>query len=134
MSKKTNKDTPPSVGDKESKKLVYKIEEVIRLTQIDEDTLETWEKEFPFLNAGRTGGGKKFFRQRDLDIILRIKDLLTSSTLTMAGIKRRIEQEFDLAPSGPIHPDKLRKALYNVRDELQQIATTLDKAQTKRYK
>jgi len=113
--------------DKPKGKLVYGFEEVARLAKIDIPTLESWEEEFPFLNAGRTGSGQKFFRQKDLDIILRIKELLAGKTLTMAGIKRRVEEEFGLLPSLHVHPEKLRKALYNVRDELQQIAFSLEK-------
>ncbi len=45
----------------------------------------------------------------------------------MAGIRRRIEEEFALRPSGPIHPEKLKRALYDVRDELQDIVTALEK-------
>ena len=115
-------------------KLVYRYEEVSRLAQVDRETLDNWEKEFAFLNAGRTGAGQKFFRQRDLDIILRIKALLAEKTLTMAGVKRRIEQEFQLAPAEPIHPDKLKKALYHVRDELNQIASFLGKDSGKKEK
>ena len=118
--------------DKSKPKLIYRYDEVSRITAIDEGTLESWEKEFPFLNAGRTGRGKKFFRQKDLDIIVRIKELLAAKTLTMAGIKRRIEEEFGLLPSAPIHPEKLRKALYNVREELQEIASSLEKGPKKR--
>jgi len=118
--------------EKPKAKLVYRIEEVARLAKLDEETLESWEKEFPFLNAGRTGNGRKFFRQKDVDIILRIKELVSERTLTMAGIKRRVEEEFGLAPSAPVHPEKLRKALYNVREELQQIASSLEKTSKKK--
>jgi len=118
--------------EKPKAKLVYKLEEVIRLAKLDAETLESWEKEFPFLNAGRTGNGQKFFRQRDVDIILRIKELASTRTLTMAGIKRRIEEEFGLALSAPVHPEKLRKALCNVREELLEIASSLEKAPKKR--
>ncbi len=129
-----SEDTEPKLfkEEKPKAKLVYKIEEVARLAKLDEETLESWEKEFPFLNAGRTGNGRKFFRQRDVDIILRIKELASERTLTMAGIKRRVEEEFGLAPSAPVHPEKLRKALYNVREELQQIATSLEKTPKKK--
>ena len=113
--------------DKPKAKLVYRFGEVARLAGLDEETLESWEKEFPFLNAGRTGNGQKIFRQRDVDIILRIKELLSTRTLTMAGIKRRIQEEFGLVPSAPVHPEQLRKALYSVREELQQIASSLEK-------
>lgn len=118
--------------EKAKPKLVYRFDEVARLTKLDEDTLEAWEEEFPFLNAGRTGSGQKFFRQKDVDIILRIKELLAEKTLTMAGIKRRVEEEFGLAPAVPVHPEKLRKALYGVRDELQQIAASLEKPAKKK--
>ncbi len=129
----TNTDIKPAAKDEKPKaKLVYKFDEVARLAGLDAATLESWEQEFPFLNAGRTGGGQKFFRQKDVDIILRIKELTASKTLTMAGIKRRIEEEFGLIPTTPIHPEKLRKALYNVRDELQQIVSSLGTKPKKR--
>jgi DNA-binding transcriptional MerR regulator len=113
--------------EKPKAKLVYRLDEVVRLAKLDAETLEAWETEFPFLNAGRTGSGQKFFRQKDVDMILRIKELTDAKTLTMAGIKRRVEEEFGLVPTLPIHPEKLRKALYNVRGELQQIASVLEK-------
>jgi DNA-binding transcriptional MerR regulator len=120
-------------ANKEKKvKLVYKLDEVIRLTGVDADTLATWEEEFPFLIAGLTGSGEKFFRQQDVAIIGRIKELMAGKTLTMAGIKRRIEEEFGLVRSQPIHPEKLRKALNNVRDELQDIVSSLDGGRKKK--
>jgi DNA-binding transcriptional MerR regulator len=125
--KNESAEAKPNKNDKPRGKLAYKFDEVARLAKLDLETLETWEKEFPFLNAGRTGSGRKFFRQKEVDIILRIKELLSTKTLTMAGTRRRIEEEFGLIPSLPVNPEKLRKALYNVRDELQQIASTLEK-------
>ena len=118
--------------DKAKAKLVYKLDEVSRLTGVDEATLSTWEEEFPFLAAGLTGSGEKFFRQQDVAIIARIKDLMAAKTLTMAGIKRRIEDEFGLARSAPVHPERLRKALNNVRDELQDIVSVLDGGRKKK--
>ncbi len=121
-----------AAGIKPPEKLVYGFQEVAKLVDVEPETLETWENEFPFLNAGRTGTGQRFFRQKDVDIIRRIKELLSEKALTLAGIKRRIEQEFGLAPADHVHPDKLRKALYTVRDELHQIAKTLDKGPRKK--
>jgi len=106
-------------------KLVYKLDEVCRMTGVDADTLAVWEGEFPFLTAGLTGSGEKFFRQQDVDIISRIRELTARNTLTKAGIRRRIEDEFGLVHASPVHPEKLRTALNNVRDELQDIVSTL---------
>ncbi len=128
---KESKEQKPGKDQKAKAPLVYRFNEVSRIAELDPATLEAWEKEFPFLNAGRTGNGQKFFRQKDVDIILRIKALLASKKLTMAGIRRHIEEEFGLVPATPIHPEKLRKALYNVRDELRQIASSLDEKRKK---
>ena len=108
-------------------KLAYKIEEVCRMAKVLPETLEAWEKEFPFLRAGRTGAGDRFFRPKDVEIIRRIRELTEQKSLTAAGIKRRIEDEFALRPTGPVHPDKLIRALYDVRDELQEILAALEK-------
>ncbi|HOW86497.1 MAG TPA: MerR family transcriptional regulator [Candidatus Aminicenantes bacterium] len=122
----------PKDGKADKAKLVYKLDEVSRLTGVDPATLATWEEEFPFLSAGLTGAGEKFFRRQDVAIVTRVKELMASKTLTMAGIKRRIEEEFHLAPSHPVHPERLRKALNNVRDELQDIVAALDGGRKKK--
>ena len=108
-------------------KLVYKVEEVSRLTKVEPSVIEAWEQEFPFLRAGRTGSGQRYFRPKDIEIIRRIRQLIDEKNLTMAGIKRRVEEEFGLRPAGPIHPEKLKRALYDVRDELQDIVVALEK-------
>ena len=122
----------PFQDGKPGAKLVYKLDEVSRMTGVDTATLAAWEEEFPFLNAGRTGGGEKFFRQQDVAIVARISDLMAARTLTMAGIKRRIEEEFGLARTNPVHPERLRKALNNVRDELQDIVSSLEGGRKKK--
>ena len=124
---------PKLVKDEKAKvKLVFKLDEVIRLTGVDAATLAAWEEEFPFLSAGLTGSGEKFFRQQDVAIVARVKDLMDSKTLTMAGIKRRIEDEFGLARSNPVHPERLRKTLNSVRDELLDIVLELDGGRKKK--
>ena len=125
---------PADENEKPAGKLAYRFEEVSKLTGASLENLEAWESEFPFLNAGRTGTGHKFFRQGDVDIIRRIQELVTAENLTMAGIRRQVEKEFGLVPAEPIHPDKLRKTLYTVRDELTQLAGSLGKGQGKKAK
>jgi DNA-binding transcriptional MerR regulator len=125
--------SPKAIKDEKSRaKLVYKFDEVSRLTGIDVTTLTAWEEEFPFLAAGLTGSGEKYFRQQDVAIVARIKELMAAKTLTMAGIRRRIEEEFGLSRSAPVHPERLRKTLNNVRDELQDIVSVLDGGRKKR--
>jgi DNA-binding transcriptional MerR regulator len=113
-------------------KLVYKMDEVSRIAQLDPKTIDGWEKEFPFIHAGQTAQGVKVFRQKDLQIIIRLKELLVHHKLTLAGAKRRIEEEFGLVSAEAIHPDRLKKVLYRVREELLEISQTLEK-KAKKY-
>jgi len=130
--KKDAPDTKPAKDGRSRTKLVYKMDEVCRLTGVDAATLAVWEEEFPFLSAGLTGSGEKFFREQDVAIVARVKELMASKTLTMAGVKRRIEDEFGLPRTNPVHPERLRKALNSVRDELQEIVSKLDGGQKKK--
>jgi DNA-binding transcriptional MerR regulator len=110
---------------KTPEKLFFRLEEVSRLLKIPPKTIESWEKELPFLQPGLTGAGQKIFRPKDVEIIRRIKALLDGKNVTLAGAKRRIEEEFGLRPIPPVHPDKIVKLLRRVRDELQDISGSL---------
>jgi len=109
------------------KKLVYRLDEICRLAKVSAKTIEVWEKEFYFLHAGQTASGQKIFRKKEISILLRLKELLDVQGLTLAGAKRKIEVEFGIKGSTPIHPDRLKKVLFKVRDQLQEISTVLDK-------
>ncbi|MEA2005051.1 MAG: MerR family transcriptional regulator [Acidobacteriota bacterium] len=110
---------------KPADKLIYRLEEVSRIAQLDPKIIENWEKEFYFLHAGRTAAGHKIFRKKDLTIILRLKELIESQGLTLAGAKRRIEEEFGFAGKDPLNPDQMKKILFEVRERLKEIANTL---------
>lgn len=110
--------------------MAYRLEEVSRIAKIKPEVIDAWEEELYFIQAGLTGSGDKIFRKRDLDIILRLKDLLEKG-MTLAGAKRKIEEEFGIKSSTPVHPDRLKKVLVRVRDQLYEIASSLDKKSEK---
>jgi DNA-binding transcriptional MerR regulator len=118
-------------SEKDQARLFYRLDEVSRLAKLEPKVIENWEKEFPFIHAGRTGSGQKIFRQKDLDIILRLKELLITEGLTLAGAKRKIEAEFEGRSGEPVHPDRLKKALFEVKEQLQEIAGSLRKRSRK---
>jgi len=118
--------------EKVPEKLIYRLEDVGRLSGLDAATIESWEKEFPFLRAGLTGTGKKIFRQKDLDMILRIKELLQKKGYTVAGARRQVEEEFGTRQLVLIPADRLQKILLQVRDELEDISRGLETPAKKR--
>ena len=111
-------------AEKQTTKLIYSLEEVSRLSKLNPMTIENWEQEFYFLQAGQTGTGK-IFRKRDLDIILRLKELLEKQGHTLAGARRKIEEEFQIKSGSPVHPELLKRILFRIREELKDISTLL---------
>jgi len=112
-------------------KLVYRLEEISRIAKLSPQVIDTWEKEFPFLRAGLTASGHKIFRKKDLSIILRLKELIETKGYTLAGAKRKIEEELGEKYSPAVRPDKLKKILIQVRDQLQEISDSLEKSSKK---
>ena len=76
----------------EDKKL-YKIGEVCKLADVQPYVLRYWETEFPSLAPNKSGGGQRLYTRREIDIILRIKQLLYSEGFTIAGAKKKLETE-----------------------------------------
>jgi DNA-binding transcriptional MerR regulator len=111
-------------------KLIFSAEEVCRLLKITPETLKSWEDEFPFFFAGQTAKGKQIYRQKDVLIILRIKELLEENALTHAGIKRKIEKEFGFK-TDKVPAEKLATTLSEIKEELTAILRTLEKRRKK---
>ncbi len=113
-------------NNKTPHKMVYKLEEVSKITNINPGVITNWENEFYFLHAGQTASGDKIFRKKDLDIIIRLNELLEGQGLTLAGAKRKIEEEFGFKTPVPIHPDRLKKVILEVRELLQEISDLMN--------
>ncbi len=69
--------------------------------------LRYWETEFPALAPNKSGGGQRLYSQHEVDVILRIKQLLYTEGFTIAGAKKKLDAELagphEEAPSPP-HP------------------------------
>jgi DNA-binding transcriptional MerR regulator len=72
---------------------LYKIGEVCKLAELQPYVLRYWETEFPQLAPGKSGGGQRLYNRREVDIILRIKELLYREGFTIAGAKKKLETE-----------------------------------------
>ena len=70
----------------------------------------------------KSGGGQRLYTQQEIDIILRIKQLLYSEGFTIAGAKKKLETEMTdpvEAPT-PAEPDlaKVKRELRAILDML----------------
>jgi len=109
---------------------LYKIGEVCKIAEVQPYVLRYWETEFPPLAPNKSGGGQRLYTRREIDIILRIKQLLYSEGFTIAGAKKKLDLEIaspggDVTPPAP--PSKgVTKALGDVKRELTAILRLLD--------
>lgn len=120
-------------------KLYYKIGEVCEITGIEAHVLRYWESEFPVLHPLKNSAGQRVYRQKDIELVLRIKRLLYQDGFTIAGAKRQIreslaghrpapepEAALPAAAAAPAAgPDP--RAVRQLRAELQEILDLLER-------
>ncbi len=75
------------------KKLYYSIREVAEKTGIQQHVLRFWEKGFPMLRPKRGKSGNRFYRERDVKIVLAIKDLRQNDKYTIQGAVERLKED-----------------------------------------
>jgi DNA-binding transcriptional MerR regulator len=81
-------------------KLFFKIGEVCELAGVQAHVLRYWESEFSMLAPQKNRAGQRVYRKRDVEIALRIKELLYEDQYTIAGAKKRLAN--DLRAGGKI--------------------------------
>jgi DNA-binding transcriptional MerR regulator len=74
-------------------KLFFKIGEVCELAGVQAHVLRYWESEFPMLAPQKNRAGQRVYRKRDVEIALRIKELLYEDQYTIAGAKKRLAND-----------------------------------------
>ncbi len=115
-------------------KLFFKIGEVCEITDTQPYVLRYWESEFPALAPAKNSSGQRIYRRRDIETVLRIKELLYQEGFTIAGAKKRLDTELAGRPETPqsqaaanLNGDPTRLALSQVRDQLREILTLFDR-------
>jgi len=121
-------------------KLFFKIGEVCEITDTQPYVLRYWESEFPALAPAKNSSGQRIYRRRDIETVLRIKQLLYDEGFTIAGAKKRLETELagraetplPGAPAAPPGDERARVALREVREQLREILTLFERSDKKR--
>ncbi len=106
-------------------KLYFKIGEVAEIVGVKPYVLRYWESEFRVIKPGKTRSKHRLYRRRDVELLLRIKDLLHNRRFTIEGARRQLRSEGEggTASAGVGAPE--RSAIEKVRDELVAIRDSL---------
>ena len=99
---------------------LYKIGEVCKIADVQPYVLRYWETGFPALAPNKSGGGQRLYTRHEIDVILKIKQLLYSEGFTIAGAKKKLETEGEVIVAVP-PPKDLSRALLDVKKELRGI-------------
>jgi len=106
-----------------SGKTFYKVSEVSRMVEVDPYVLRYWEKMFPQLSPEKDETGQRVYTRSDIDIVLRIKNLLYEERYTIAGAKKKLNEESDHKDTRDTQ--KLQETLSKVKSTLQEISSIL---------
>jgi DNA-binding transcriptional MerR regulator len=87
-------------------KIYFKIGEVCDLVGVQAHVLRYWETEFPMLSPQKNRSGQRSYRRRDVEIALRIKQLLYDEMFTIAGAKKKLHTELrETTKLKIVHPE-----------------------------
>lgn len=89
------------MNQKEEKKY-YTIGEVSLKTEVKTTVLRFWESEFEELNPQKNKFGHRVYTIDDIEIILKIKDLLYNQGLTIKGAKNVLKTDKPISNSREI--------------------------------
>jgi DNA-binding transcriptional MerR regulator len=114
-------------------KTYFRIGEVARIIKVKPYVLRFWESEFKIMAPPKSRSKQRMYRKKDIETILRIKQLLYAERFTIEGARKRLsaDRREDAgesprsapakAPAGKIPSGELRR----VRAELEKIQELL---------
>ena len=111
------------------KKLYYSIGEVSELTKLKSYVLRYWETEFTQLKPPKNRAGNRTYRQKDIETILNIKDLLYSKKYTIDGARSVLKgKDLAVEKNGPEPLNEKQKLILNkIKEELADILNIISK-------
>jgi DNA-binding transcriptional MerR regulator len=112
---------------------LFRQPEVCEIAQVQPYVLRSWEAEFQDLGVAKTQGGPRVYRKADVERVLRIKHLLFVEGLTIAGARRKLQDEHTGAPPASASSAELddlltsdvRERILSVRQSLRELSAML---------
>lgn len=94
----------------------YSIGEVEQLTSLKTHVLRYWEEVIPFIRPRKDNQGRRFYSDRDVELISRVKYLVQEKKYTLEGAGERLMIELTDSRVRDI-----RESLDGIRSELMAI-------------
>jgi DNA-binding transcriptional MerR regulator len=113
-------------------KLYFRIGEVATLCHLPAYVLRFWESEFSQLKPVKSSTGQRMYRRRDVESVLRIKELLYEQGFTIAGARQhlRAETKTDKTQGAIPFPTHSVSEIQHIRQGLSEILNLLSTRRT----
>ena len=82
-------------------RLYFKIGDVARICGVETYVLRFWETQFPQLRPHKSGTGQRLYRRHDVELILKIMQLVHAEGYTLSGARQALEQAHARKTSQP---------------------------------
>jgi len=123
------------IKDLSIKKLYYSISEVSKITEVEQYVLRYWETEFEQLQPQKNRAGNRIYTNKDIKLILHIKNLLREKKYTIEGAKKILDnyspdnspqQEVLFPIEGPSDPSENKKEKPSLKKDLEEVKSILE--------
>jgi len=113
-------------------KLYFRIGEVATLCRLPAYVLRFWESEFPQLKPVKSSTGQRMYRRRDVESVLRIKQLLYDQGFTIVGARQQLRSESknDKGQAAIPFPAQSPAEIQRIRQGLREILNLLSSRRT----
>ena len=113
-------------------KLYFRIGEVATLCQLPAYVLRFWESEFPQLRPVKSSTGQRMYRKRDVESVMRIKQLLYEQGFTISGARQQLRAEVksDKSQTAIPFPTQAVPEIQHIRQGLREILDLLTARKT----
>src|SRR5712675_1012539 len=113
-------------------KLYFRIGEVATLCRLPAYVLRFWESEFPQLKPVKSSTGQRMYRRRDVESVLRIKQLLYEKGFTISGARQQLRSETksDKSQAAIPFPTHSASEIQYIRQGLREILNLLSARRT----
>lgn len=98
MGRKVDQKQEPQASVAIPDRLYYRIGEVARICGVATSVLRFWETQFPQLRPAKGGTGQRLYRRRELEMALRIHQLVHVQGFTLAGARQALALPVSEAP------------------------------------
>ena len=101
------------------------ISEVSQELEVPQHVLRFWESKFTPVRPLKRGGGRRYYRPEDIDLLRRIRNLLYTEGYTIKGVQRLLREgqakPEDAGPPPRVEPSEVLRMIHDELVELRDM-------------